>query len=123
MIRAAEQLLTTFHSTVRTLTGVGERQFSSFKQELLTTDLQLSDLKLKLNDLMGPSCDHGAWTLVLQFPNSRRACSREECVKSGTGLASRNPRSSGGGWRKPKAAIRLAKTDIWVLDVEAFRPL
>jgi len=51
MVQAAEPLSTRSRNC-RGFDGVGERQFSSFKQELLTTDLQLSDLKLKLNDLM-----------------------------------------------------------------------
>ena len=88
------------------------------KQELLTTDLQLSDLKLKLNDLMG---------LPLNTPldldpvvsEEQETCPREECVA--TAKAS-NPDilAARAEVEKAVAAVRLAKTDIWVPDVAAF---
>jgi outer membrane protein len=88
------------------------------KQELLTTDLQLSDLKLKLNDLIGLPLTTGLDLdpTVSEFPE---ACSREECVKA---ALSSHPeiRKARAEVEKAEAAIRLAKTDIWVPDVEAF---
>jgi outer membrane protein TolC len=93
-------------------------QLLQARQELLTTDLQLSDFKLKLNDLMGlplttaldpdPS--------VIEF---QETCQREECVKAA--LASHPEiREARAEVEKAEAAVRLAKTDIWVPDVEAF---
>jgi outer membrane protein TolC len=88
------------------------------KQELLATDLQLADLQLKLNDLMG---------LPLTTPldldpivaESHETCPIEECVT--TAMAS-HPEilEARAEVDKAQAAVRLAKTDIWVPDVEAF---
>ncbi len=93
-------------------------QFLQAKQELLSTDLQLSDLNLKLNDLIGLPL-----TTRLDLDPAVAAfqptCSREECVRAATAshpeiLAARAE------VEKAQAAERLAKTDIWVPDVEAF---
>ena len=93
-------------------------QFLQSKQELLTTDLQLSDLKLKLNDLMGLPLTTGL-DLDSLVPEFQEACSREECVKTALG-AHPEIRKGRAEVEKAEAAIRLAKTDIWVPDVEAF---
>src|SRR5258706_5560401 len=88
------------------------------KQELLTTDLQLADLKLKLDDLMGLPL-----TTVLDLDpmvtESQETCPLEECVT--TAMAS-HPEilEARAEVEKAEAAVRLAKTDIWVRDVEAF---
>jgi outer membrane protein TolC len=88
------------------------------KQELLTTDLQLSDLKLKLNDLMGIPL-----TTPLDLDSAvadfQQTCQREECVAAA--LAS-HPEivEARAEVEKAQAAVRLAKTDIWVPDVDAF---
>jgi outer membrane protein TolC len=88
------------------------------KQEQLTTDLQLSDLKLKLNDLMGLPLTTGL-DLDPTVPEFQEACSREECVK--TALATHpETREARAEVEKAEAAVRLAKTDIWLPDVEAF---
>jgi outer membrane protein TolC len=93
-------------------------QFLQAKQELLTTDLQLSDLTLKLNDLIGlpltTALDLDPAVVDFQTP-----CVREECVRAATAshpeiLAARAE------VEKAQAAARLAKTDMWVPDVEAF---
>jgi outer membrane protein TolC len=93
-------------------------QFLQAKQELLTTDLQLSDLKLKLNDLIGlplaTALDLDPAVAEFQPP-----CVREECVRAATAshpeiLAARAE------VEKAQAAAHLAKTDIWLPDVEAF---
>src|SRR5207253_7109637 len=58
-------------------------QFLQAKQELLTTDLQLSDLNLKLNDLIGLPL-----TTVLDLDPAvaefQPTCLREECVRAAT---------------------------------------
>src|SRR5690348_11674211 len=93
-------------------------QFLQTKQELLTTDLQLSDLKLKLNDLIGLPLTT-ALNLDPAVTEYQPTCVREECVRDATAshpeiLAARAE------VEKAQAAARLAKTDIWVPDVEAF---
>jgi len=88
------------------------------RQELLTTDLQLSDLKLQLNDAMGLPLK----TSLDLDPNTAEAqpaCVRETCVAEALAshpeiIEARNEVD------KAKAAVRLAKTDIYVPDVEAF---
>jgi outer membrane protein TolC len=87
-------------------------------QEILTTDLQLSDLTLKLNDLTGLPL---TTTLDLDpvVPEFKGACPREECVSAAMAshpeiLAARAE------VKKAEAAVRFAKTDMWVPDVEAF---
>ncbi len=88
------------------------------KQELLSTDLQLSDLKLKLNDLMGLPLTTGL-DLDPTVSEFEEACSHEECVKAALG-SHPEIRKARAELEKAEAAIRLAKTDIWVPDVEAF---
>src|SRR3984893_8198818 len=93
-------------------------QLLQAKQQLLTTDLQLSDLKLKLDDLMGLPLTT-ALDLDPTVIESQETCPREECVKAA--LASHPEiREARAEVEKAEAAIRLAKTDIWVPDVEAF---
>jgi outer membrane protein TolC len=93
-------------------------QLLQAKQELLTTDLQLADLKLKLNDLMGLPL-----TTVLDLDpvsaESQETCPLEECVTTATAS---HPEilEARAEVEKAEAAVRLAKTDIWVPDVEAF---
>src|SRR5216684_1024770 len=93
-------------------------QLLQAKQELLTTDFQLDDLKLKLNDLMGLPL-----TTVLDLDpvsvESQETCPLEECVTTATAS---HPEilEARAEVEKAEAAVRLAKTDIWVPDVEAF---
>ena len=88
------------------------------KQELLTTDLQLADLQLKLNDLIGLPL-----TTVLDLDplvaESQVSCAIEECVTTATAS---HPEilEARAEVEKAQAAVRLAKTDIWVPDVDAF---
>jgi outer membrane protein TolC len=93
-------------------------QLLQAKQELLTTDLQLADLKLKLNDLMGLPLET-ALDLDPVSEESVETCPLEECVT--TAIAS-HPEimEARAEVEKAEAAVRLAKTDIWVPDVEAF---
>jgi outer membrane protein TolC len=88
------------------------------KQELLTTDFQLTDLKLKLNDLIGLPL---ATALKLDpgVPEFQETCLPKDCVAAAIQshpeiLAARAE------VQKAEAAIGLAKTDIWVPDVQAF---
>jgi len=93
-------------------------QLLQAKQEILTSDLQLSDLKLTLNDLTGLPL---TTTLDLDpaVPEFQETCPREQCVSAATAshpeiLAARAE------VQKAEAAVRFAKTDLWVPDVEAF---
>jgi outer membrane protein TolC len=88
------------------------------KQEILTTDLQLSDLELKLNDLTGLPLT-SSLDLDPAVPEFQETCPREQCVSAAMAshpeiLAARAE------VEKAQAAVGLAKTDIWVPDVEAF---
>jgi outer membrane protein TolC len=88
------------------------------KQELLATNLQLEDFKLKLNDLMGLPLTTGL-DLDPTVPEFQETCSRAECVRAATD-SHPEIREARAEVEKAEAAIRLAKTDIWVPDVEAF---
>lgn len=93
-------------------------QLLQSKQELLTTDLQLSDLKLQLNDAMGLPLTT-ALDLDPDTVEARPACARETCVAEALAshpeiIQARNE------VEKAKAAISLAKTDLYVPDVDAF---
>jgi len=93
-------------------------QFLQTTQELLTTDLQLSDLKLKLNDLIGlPLTTH--LDLDSAIAESHQTCQREACVATAT-ASHPEIRAARAEVEKAEAAVRLAKTDMWVPDVEAF---
>ena len=87
------------------------------KQDLLTTELQLSDLTMQLNDVMGLPV---ATQLELDptVPDVQESCQREECVKMA--LAS-HPEiiEARAEVEKASAAVRLAKADYFP-DVSAF---
>jgi len=88
------------------------------QQELLATDLQLADLKLKLNDLIGLPLST-ALDLDPSFTEFREICRREECVA--TAMASHpGIRATRAEVEKAGAAAHLATVDIWVPDIEAF---
>jgi len=93
-------------------------QLLQAQQEMLTTDLQLSDLRLKLNDLIGLPL---STTLDLDagVTAAQETCRREQCV---TAAESSHPEilAARAEAEKAEAAVRLAKTDIWVPDVAAF---
>lgn len=88
------------------------------KQELLTTDFQLTDLKLKLNDLIGLPLAT-ALDLDPGVPEFQETCPRKDCV---TAAIASHPEVLAGRAQveEAQAAVRLAKTAIWVPDVEAF---
>jgi outer membrane protein TolC len=87
------------------------------KQDLLTTELQLSDLTMQLNDAVGLPL---ATQLVLEpdVHNVGAVCEREECLK--TALDS-HPEivEARAEVEKASAAVRLAKRE-YIPDVEAF---
>jgi outer membrane protein TolC len=78
----------------------------------------LTDLKLKLNDLIGLPL---ATSLDLDpgVPQFQDTCPRKDCV---TAAIESHPeiRAARAEVQKAEAAIGLAKTDLWVPDVEAF---
>src|ERR1700757_2118090 len=84
-------------------------QLLQAQQEVLTTDLQLSDLKLELNDLIGLPL---TTTLDLDpvVTEIQETCRREECVRT---AESSHPeiRAARAEMEKAEAAVRLAKTD------------
>jgi outer membrane protein TolC len=93
-------------------------QLLQAKQELLTTDLDLSDLKLQLNDAIGLPL-----TTPLDLdPNAEQiqaGCKREGCVQLALAahpeiLQARNE------VEKAAAGVHLGKIDIGVPDVSAF---
>jgi outer membrane protein TolC len=88
------------------------------KQELLTTDLQLTDLKLKFNDLIGLPLAT-ALDLDPGVPEFQETCPRKDCVA--VAIAS-HPEvlAARAQVQEAEAAVGLSKTDIWVPDVEAF---
>lgn len=93
-------------------------QLLQSKQELLSADLQLSDLHLQLNDLIGLPLAT-ALDLDPMVADFQQICAPEECVTAATAS---HPAilSARAEVAKARAATRLAKTDIWVPDVEAF---
>jgi outer membrane protein TolC len=93
-------------------------QLLQAKQEILTTDFQLTDLKLKLNDLIGLPLTT-ALDLDPGVPEFQETCRREECV---TDAESSHPEilAARADVQKAEAAVRLSKTDIWLPDVDAF---
>jgi outer membrane protein TolC len=87
-------------------------------QELLTTDFQLTDLKLKLNDLIGLPLSTPL-DLDSAVPEFQETCPLKDCV---TVAIESHPEilAAQAQVEEAEAAVRLAKTDIWVPDVEAF---
>jgi outer membrane protein TolC len=123
-IRASEDLQSErveqvkFGSTLEQDLIDSRAQLLQAKQEILTTDLQLSDLKLKLDDLTGLPLTT-ALDLDPAVPEFQETCPREQCISAAMAshpeiLAARAE------VEKAEATVRLAKTDMWVPDVEAY---
>ncbi len=93
-------------------------QLLQAKQELLTTDLQLSDLKLQLNDALGLQLSTPL-DLDSNVEEVKQQCQRETCVK--LAFAS-HPEimEARAEVEKATAATHLAKVDKVVPDVSAF---
>jgi outer membrane protein TolC len=123
-IKASQDLQSERVQQVKYGSAMGENliesraQLLEAKQELLTTDLQLSDLKLQLNDAIGLPVTT-ALDLDPNIVEVEAACARETCVAEA--LAS-HPEivEARNEVEKAKASVRLAKTDIYVPDVDAF---
>ena len=93
-------------------------QFLEAKQELLTTDIQLSDFKLQLNDVIGLPLTT-ALDLDANMTEVQPACPRETCLAEALEshpeiLEARDE------VEKANAAVRLAKRDIYIPDMYAF---
>src|ERR1700683_4271017 len=82
------------------------------KQELLTTDFQLTDLKLKLTDLIGLPLAT-ALDLDPGVPEFQETCQRTDCV---TAAIASHPEilAARAGLQQSEAAVHLYKKDIWV---------
>jgi outer membrane protein TolC len=93
-------------------------QLLQAKQELLATELLLSDLELQLNDVMGLPLTT-ALDLDPDVAEVQPVCARETCVAQA--LASHPEISEARSEvEKATAAVRLAKTDMFVPDIYAF---
>jgi len=93
-------------------------QLLQAKQELLSTDFQLSDLKLQLNDAIGLPL----MTPLDLDPNAepfQLECKRESCLKLAL-AAHPEILQAHDEVEKASAAVHLAKLDIGVPDVSAF---
>jgi outer membrane protein TolC len=92
-------------------------QLLEAKQDLLTTELQISDLTMQLDDVIGfPVVTQ--LTLASDVPEVQETCAREECVK--IALAS-HPElvAARAEVEKASAGVRLAKGDYFP-DISAF---
>ena len=107
-----------FGSTLEEELIESRAQLLQAKQELLTTDLQLSDLKLQLNDVLGLPVTT-ALDLDPNMVEFQNSCQRDACVA--LALES-HPEiiEARDEVEKAAAAVRLAKADIRVPDVDAF---
>jgi outer membrane protein TolC len=123
-IKAAEALQSERAEQVRLGSSLQENLIDSraqqlqAKQELLTTDFQLTDLTLKLNDLIGLPLAT-ALDLDPGVPEFQETCQPKDCVTAAIEL---HPEilAARAQVEAAEAAVRLAKTDIWVPDVDAF---
>ena len=87
------------------------------KQELLTSDLQLSDLRMQFNDVVGLPIKSEV-TLDPSVPASADACEREQCIK--LALDSHPEITEARAVvEKASAGVRAAKRE-YIPDVEAF---
>jgi len=87
------------------------------KQELLTTDLQLSDLRMQFNDVLGLPIRTDV-ALDPNIPTPPTSCEREECVK--LALDSQPEITEARAMvQKAEAGVRAAKRE-YIPDVEAF---
>ena len=122
-IRAAQELESERVEQVKYGSALDEQLIESraqtleAKQDLLTTELQLSDLTMQLNDMMGLPITTQL-ELDPSVPELKETCQREECVK--TALAS-HPEivAARAEVEKASTAVRLARADYYP-DVTAF---
>jgi outer membrane protein TolC len=92
-------------------------QLLQAKQELLTTELQLSDLRLKFNDIVGFPLRTDI-ALDPDVPASSESCEREQCIKL---ALDSHPEitESRAAVEKASAGVRAAKRE-YIPDIEAF---
>ena len=92
-------------------------QLLEAKQELLTTDLQLSDLRLKFNDIVGLPLKTDI-ALDLDVPTAPESCDREQCIRL---ALDSHPEitEARAEMEKASAAVRAAKRE-YIPDIEAF---
>ena len=92
-------------------------QLLQAKQELLTTDLQLSDLRLKFNDIVGLPLK-AEIALDPDVPPPAERCEREQCIK--LALDSHPEITEARAVvEKASAGVRAAKRE-YIPDIEAF---
>jgi len=92
-------------------------QLLQAKQELLTTDLQLSDLRLKFNDIVGLPLK-AEIALDPDVPPPAESCEREQCIK--LALDSHPEITEARAVvEKASAGVRAAKRE-YIPDIEAF---
>jgi outer membrane protein TolC len=92
-------------------------QLLQAKQELLTTDLQLSDLRLKFNDIVGLPLK-AEIALDPDVPQPGESCEREQCMK--LALDSHPEITEARAVvEKASAGVRAAKRE-YIPDIEAF---
>src|ERR1700751_2765453 len=92
-------------------------QLLQAKQELLTTDLQLSDLRLKFNDIVGFPLK-AEIALDPDVPAPTESCEREQCIKL---ALDSHPEitEARAEMEKASAGVRAAKR-AYIPDIEAF---
>ena len=95
----------------------GRAQSLEAKQDLLTTDLQLTDLTMQLDDAIGLPLTTPV-TLDAAVPDAGSICEREECLR--VALESHPEMAEARAeMEKASAGVRLAKRE-YIPDVEAF---
>src|SRR5262249_50571988 len=87
------------------------------KQELLTTDLQLSDLRLQFNDVLGLPLKSDV-SLDPNLPVQADSCRREECVQLALG-AHPEVTEARAVVEKASAGVRVAQRE-YIPNIEAF---
>ena len=92
-------------------------QLLQAKQDLLTTELQLSDLRIQFNDVVGFPLKTDV-TLDPDVPAPTRSCEREQCIKlaldSHPGITEARAEVE-----KASAGVRAAKRE-YIPDIEAY---
>jgi len=105
-----------YGSTLETDLIESRAQSLQAKQELLTTELQLSDLRMQFNEAIGFPLQKDV-ALDPTVPSPPDSCPREECIKLAMD-AHPEIAEARAVVEKASAAVRLAKRD-YVPDVEA----
>jgi outer membrane protein TolC len=122
-IRAVDDLQTErvqqvqYGSTLEVDLIESKAQLLQAKQDLLTTELQLSDLRLKFNDIIGLPLKTDV-ALDSDVPASSEGCEREQCIKI---ALDSHPEitEARAEVEKASAGVRAAKRE-YIPDIEAF---